>query len=288
MGRVVALVFEVAQASVPAPTFEEGFAELAQRLVDKFSLGLEEFIESPPGRNWYEFHRILRQQARRQRVKASLTAPVPFSKVIDPELLRLGSLVEAALGAALTALSNRDLALADQVVRDDLAVNELRYKLEEQYTARLSRADGRDTRPLVAALFLLAELERMGDHAEGIAKVALMLGPEPSLPLPTVITALAEKTVSMVKRTLQALEREDAQVARVLCGEDDEIDALYDRAYQELISTMIANPDRIAEATYALWVTHNLERIADRATNVCERVVYLVTGRVEELNVSKY
>lgn len=208
--------------------------------------------------------------------------------MIDPELLRLGSLVEAALGAALTALSNRDLALADQVVRDDLAVNELRYKLEEQYTARLSRADGRDTRPLVAALFLLAELERMGDHAEGIAKVALMLGPEPSLPLPTVITALAEKTVSMVKRTLQALEREDAQVARVLCGEDDEIDALYDRAYQELISTMIANPDRIAEATYALWVTHNLERIADRATNVCERVVYLVTGRVEELNVSKY
>ena len=222
------------------------------------------------------------------RVKASLTPPLPFRTVTDPGLLELGSLVESALEAAVAAMVNHDLAQADRVVRGDLAINDLRYRLEEQYTARLSTAGGHDVRPLVAGLFVLPELERMGDHAEGIAKVTLMLGPEPRLSIPTVVIDLARHTMSMVKRTLGALERQDAEVARALCREDDEIDALYDRAYQELISMMVASPDEITEATYALWITHNLERIADRATNVCERVVYLVTGHVEELNVSKY
>lgn len=206
----------------------------------------------------------------------------------DDVLLELGRLVETALTEALIALDRHDLVQADKVVRGDVEINRLRYKIEEQITARLSSSETGDTRWMVAALYVISELERMGDHAEGIAKVALMLGPNPSLAVPAVIGEMGTLTVSMVDRTLVALDKRDVKAARALCKEDDEIDALYDRAYQELISTMVSEHRHITEATYMIWVTHNLERIADRATNICERVIYLVTGRVEELNVSKY
>jgi phosphate transport system protein len=208
--------------------------------------------------------------------------------VADGGVLGLGRLVEEALAASLAALAHGDLALADRVVRDDLTVNRRRFELEEEMTQRLSTASGDDVRPLVGSLYVIAELERMGDHAEGIAKVALMLGRQPVLTVPKVVFDLGDRTRSLLQRTLTAFENEDAELARALCGEDDDIDALYDRAYQELIAVMVADPDRVTEATYMLWITHNLERIADRSTNICERVVYLVTGHVEELNVSKY
>ncbi|MEO8743970.1 MAG: phosphate signaling complex protein PhoU [Candidatus Dormiibacterota bacterium] len=206
----------------------------------------------------------------------------------DHGLLRLGGLVEGALTNALDALSGNDLALADGVVRGDLEINRARYQIEEQITDQLSGGDAGQVRWMVAALYVLSELERMGDHAEGIAKVTLMLGPHPTLSVPAVITEMGATTLKMVHRTLAAFEKRDARAARALCREDDEIDGLYDRAYQELISIMVADRKHVTEATYLIWITHNLERIADRATNICERVVYLVTGRVEELNVSKY
>lgn len=203
-------------------------------------------------------------------------------------LLELGRLVETALTDALIALDRHDLVLADKVVRGDVEVNRLRYQVEERITARLSGSEADEARWMVAALYVISELERMGDHAEGIAKVTLMLGPNPSLPVPAVIGEMGTLTVSMVDRTLGALNKRDIKAARALCREDDEIDSLYDRAYQELISTMVSDHRHITEATYMIWITHNLERIADRTTNICERVIYLVTGRVEELNVSKY
>lgn len=203
-------------------------------------------------------------------------------------LLDLGGLVERALAEALSALDHRDLVLADNVVRGDVEINRIRYHVEEQITSRLSGSDAGEARWMVAALYVISELERMGDHAEGIAKVALMLGPKPAVPVPAVIGEMGVRITSMVHRTLAALDTRDDKAARALCREDDEIDALYDRAYQELISIMVSDPKHITEATYMIWITHNLERIADRATNICERVVYLVTGRVEELNVSKY
>lgn len=203
-------------------------------------------------------------------------------------LLELGRLVETALSDALIALDRHDLALADKVVRGDLEINRLRYEVEEQITAQLIGSQAGAARWMVAALYVISELERMGDHAEGIAKVALMLGPNPSLPVPAVIGDMGSLTISMVDRTLAALHKRDVRSARAVCREDDEIDAFYDRAYQELISMMVSDHRRITEATYMIWVTHNLERIADRATNICERVIYLATGHVEELNVSKY
>ena len=206
----------------------------------------------------------------------------------DDGLLELGRLVETALTDSLIALDRHDMAFADRVVRGDTEINRRRYEVEEQITGRLSGGEAGDTRWMVAALYVISDLERMGDHAEGIAKVALMLGPNPSLVAPTVIGEMGNLTVSMVDRTLGALDKRDIKAARALCREDDEVDMLYDRAYQELISTMVSDSRHITEATYMIWVTHNLERIADRATNICERVIYLVTGRVEELNVSKY
>ncbi|TMD07323.1 MAG: phosphate signaling complex protein PhoU [Chloroflexi bacterium] len=201
----------------------------------------------------------------------------------------LGKRVDAALADALTALRERDLGLADRVVRADLEINRLRYALEEQASAKLAEtSDPLEVRTLVATLYVLSDLERIGDHAEGIAKVTLMLGPHPALSIPSVMVTMSQQVQAMVTRTLAALHRRDVDEARRLCGEDDEIDALYDRAYGELLSAMTGNRDIVSHATYLLWVTHNLERIADRTTNICERVVYLVTGRVEELNVSKY
>jgi len=208
--------------------------------------------------------------------------------VTDDVLLELGRLVETALTDALIALNRHDLVLADTVVRGDIAINRRRYEVEEQITARLSGNEVGDVRWMVAALYVISELERMGDHAEGIAKVTLMLGPTPSLSVPAVIDKMGTLTISMVDRTLAALDKRDVKAARALCREDDEIDSLYDLAYQELLSIMVADPGHITEATYMIWITHNLERIADRATNICERVIYLATGRVEELNVSKY
>jgi phosphate transport system protein len=208
--------------------------------------------------------------------------------VEDGVLLELGRLVETALTDSLIALDRHDMALADRVVRGDVEINRERYEIEEQITARLSASDAGDARWMVAALYVISDLERMGDHAEGIAKVTLMLGPKPSLGVPSVIGEMGTLTVSMVDRTLRALEKRDVKAARAICREDDEVDLLYDRAYQELISTMVSDNRHITEATYMIWVTHNLERIADRATNICERVIYLVSGRVEELNVSKY
>ena len=206
----------------------------------------------------------------------------------DDVLLDLGRLVETALTDALIALDRHDMAMADRVVRGDVEINRRRYQIEEQITGRLSGSEASEARWMVAALYVISDLERMGDHAEGIAKVTLMLGPNPSLALPAVIGEMGALTVSMVDRTLAALDKRDVKAARALCREDDEVDLLYDRAYQELISTMVSDNSHITEATYMIWVTHNLERIADRATNICERVIYLVSGRVEELNVSKY
>lgn len=206
----------------------------------------------------------------------------------DEVLLELGRLVQGALTDALNALAQQDLVLADQVVRGDVAINRLRYAVEEQITASLPGSETGEATWMVAALYVISELERMGDHAEGIAKVTLMLGPKPSLALPAVIGEMGKLTISMVDRTLSALAKRDVKAARALCREDDDIDSLYDRAYQELLTTMVSDHRHITHATYMIWVTHNLERIADRATNICERVVYLATGHVEELNVSKY
>lgn len=141
---------------------------------------------------------------------------------------------------------------------------------------------------LITILHVANELERMGDYAAGIGRISLMMGDEPPLKPLIDIPRMAEKASSMLKRSLDALVNRDVVLARQVCVEDDDVDGLYDQVYRELLVFMIQDPRTIQRATYLLWVSHNIERIADRVTNIAERVVFLVTGKMEEINVSSY
>jgi phosphate transport system protein len=145
-----------------------------------------------------------------------------------------------------------------------------------------------DLRIIVAVLNIITELERVGDHAEGIAKIAIMIGDEPPLKPLIDIPRMAEQTVDMLRRSLDAFINHDAKAARKISAEDDTVDQLYDQVFRELLTFMAEDPRTITRATRLIWVAHNLERSADRVTNICERVVFVVTGKMEEIGASKY
>lgn len=209
---------------------------------------------------------------------------------LQDEVLIMGSMVEKAITRSVEALRTRDVALSNGVVNDDAAINAKRYDLEEKciHTIALQQPMAADLRVLVAVLFIANELERMADHAEGIGRINLMLGEEP-LPRPLgEITEMSAKATDMLRRALTAFVERDAASARQICDEDDAIDTLYDNAYNALIHEMIRTPADVQRITYLIWTCHNLERIADRVTNICERVIFMVTGQLEEINVSRY
>jgi len=205
-------------------------------------------------------------------------------------MLALAGMVEAAIERCVRALRERDIELAQQIVVDDLLLNRKRYDIEEHCLEIMATQQplAGDLRTIVAVLHIIVDLERMGDHAEGIAKIALMLGDEPPLKPYIDIPRMAEIATRMLMSSVEAFKNRDADLARRICDQDDEVDALYDQVYRELVTYMVHDPKTIERATHLTWVAHNLERIADRVTNICERVVYLVEGRIEELNVSKY
>ncbi|MDP2673347.1 MAG: phosphate signaling complex protein PhoU [Dehalococcoidia bacterium] len=209
---------------------------------------------------------------------------------IQEDMLVIGGMVESAIQRSIDALKNRDLELARQVIADDVKINRKRYDTEEKCLELMATQQplASDLRTIVAVLHIIVDLERMADHGEGIAKIALMLADEPPLKPYIDIPRMAQKGIEMLRASLEAFNLRDAQRARAICNDDDEVDALYDQVYRELLTFMIQDPRTIQRATHLIWVAHNLERIADRVTNVCERVVYLVEGRIEELNVSKY
>ena len=209
---------------------------------------------------------------------------------LQGEVLILGSMVEKAIARALLALKERDLEASRQVIQEDDYIDSKRFEIEEACIDLIATQQpmGRDLRLLVAILHINTELERMGDYAEGIAKISLMMGDEPPLKPLIDIPRMGEKATSMLHRSLDALVNRDTVSALQVCNDDDEVDALYDQVYNELVLFMIRDPKSIQRATYLLWVSHDLERIADRATNIAERVVYLVTGKMTEVNVSKY
>lgn len=209
---------------------------------------------------------------------------------IQDEVLLLGSMVENAVDRAIDALKRRDLELSRKVVEQDVLVNRKRFDIEEKCVELLATQEpvARDLRTIVAVLNIIVDLERMADHAEGIGKISLMMGDQPPLKPLIDIPRMAQKANDMLRRSLDALVSRDAEAARRLCGEDDEVDALYDQVYRELLVFMLQDPRTIDRATHLLWVAHNLERIADRATNIAERVIFLVTGKMEEVGSSKY
>ncbi len=209
---------------------------------------------------------------------------------LQDEVLIMGSMVEKAVQRSVDALRTRDVALSNAVVHDDIAINAKRYEIEEAciHTIALQQPMAADLRVLVAVLFIANELERMADHAEGIGRINLMLGEEP-LPRPLgEIQEMGTLAGDMLRRSLTAFVERDDQAARLICDEDDAIDALYDQSYASLIQEMIRTPGDVQRITYLIWTSHNLERIADRVTNICERVIFMVTGQLEEINVSRY
>jgi phosphate transport system protein len=205
------------------------------------------------------------------------------------DVWRLAAKVEAQLAEAMRTLTDSDLEGADVVVQADLEINRLRYQIEERVTAELAPGLDEDRlHLLIAVLYVISDLERIGDHAEGIAKVALMLGRPPMRSLPASVLQLGVLVRAMLSAGVRVLRDRDVEGARLLVGDDDAIDRLYDDIYGEMIATMTAEPDTVVPCTYQLWATHNLERIADRVTNLCERTVYLGTGQIGDLNVSTY
>ncbi|GIW09976.1 MAG: phosphate signaling complex protein PhoU [Chloroflexi bacterium] len=209
---------------------------------------------------------------------------------LQDETLILGSMVDAAIAAAVDALKRRDLKESERVIAEDTLIDRKRWEIEQRSILVIAtqQPTAGDLRVIYAIVNIITDLERMADHAEGIAKISLMIGQSP-LPKPLIdIPRMSDHARSMLRRALDAFVNRDAETAKAIALEDDLIDALYDQVYRELLTIMIQDPKQITIATYLLWVAHNLERIADRVTNICERVVYTVTGRMEEINVSKY
>ena len=202
---------------------------------------------------------------------------------LTDDLLGLGSMVEKALVKALDALKGRDLEASAQVIREDDWIDEACTALEESTIELIASHQpvARDLRRLIATLHIAEELERMGDYAEGIAKISLMMGEEPPLKPLIDIPLMAEKATDMLRRSLDSLVNGDTAEARDVCDSDDEVDDLYDQVYQDLLAYMVADPGTIQRATYLLWIAHDLERVADRATNIAERVLYLETGQLD-------
>jgi phosphate transport system protein len=207
-------------------------------------------------------------------------------KALQDTLVRMGAMVDSALERSIKALVLHDPDLARQVIADDLHINRAQHEIEEQCIVLLATQQpmAGDLRIIVAILNIVVELERIGDYAEGIGKIALRLLEEPELKPLIDIPRMADIARELISQSLQSFVARDAGLARSVAERDDEVDALTDQVYRELLTYMLDDPKTIARATHLMWVSHNVERAADRATNIAERVVQLVTGDIEELN----
>ena len=210
-------------------------------------------------------------------------------RFLQEELLAVGSMVEKAIANSVDGLKRRDLKLSRQVVQDDAVIDARRYDIEERCVNLIAKQQpmATDLRTIITILQIVGELERIGDYASGIAKISLAMGNEPPIKPLIDIPRMADKASLMLRRSLDALVNRDIVAAAGVRADDDEVDALYDQIYRELLTFMLQDPRTITRATYLLWVAHDLERIADRATNIAKRVIYLVTGQhVETKNLA--
>jgi phosphate transport system protein len=209
---------------------------------------------------------------------------------LQQEVVSLAEIVDKAVIRAVDALKRRDLVESQQIVREDDYIDQKRYEIEERCIDLIATQQpmARDLRTIIALLHITVELERMGDYAEGISKISLMMGENPPLKPLIDIPRMADKATQMLRDSMDALVSRDVVKANQVLQDDDEVDALYDQVYRELLVFMIQDPNTIQKATYLLWAAHDLERIADRATNIGERVIFLVTGKMVEGGTSKY
>jgi phosphate transport system protein len=214
---------------------------------------------------------------------------VEYNRAFDSlkeDIVRLSEMVDRAIGQALVSLQERDAALARTIIEDDDAVNELRFKVEEACLTLIATQQpaATDLRAIVAAMNIVVDVERMGDYAAGIAKTVIRMGDEPLLKPLIDIPRMVELSRQMLREAIKAYAARDAAKAREIAGRDDEVDHLYKAIFDELVEIMAVTPGSATRATYLLWVAHNLERMGDRVTNIAERVVFITTGDMQELN----
>jgi len=209
---------------------------------------------------------------------------------LQQEVVSLAEIVDKATMRAVDALKRRDLVESQQVVQEDDYIDQKRYEIEDRCIDLIATQQpmARDLRAIIALLHITTELERMGDYAEGIAKISLLMGEEAPLKPLIDIPRMAEKATLMLRNSIDSLVSRDMVKANQVLQDDDEVDDLYDQVYRELLVFMLQDPQTIQRATYLLWAAHDLERIADRATNIAERVIYLVTGKMVESGLSRY
>lgn len=208
---------------------------------------------------------------------------------LQDEVLVLGSMVEKSISKALEALQRRDVEAARVVVDEDDEIDHKRILLEEHCIEIIATQQpvASDLRMVMALYTIAGELERIGDYAEGIAKISISLSAEPLLKPLIDIPRMADRARDMLDRSLNALVTRNILAAEQVCHDDDQVDDLYNQVFRELLIFMLQDPTTIKRATFLLWIAHDLERIADRATNIAERAIYLVTGAMEERNTSK-
>ena len=222
-------------------------------------------------------------EARNQSLRRTFEDELQATK---DDVLRLGAMVESQLQRAGQAMMQRDVDLADQVRWADTEVNELQRQINLEITSVIARQGpmARDIRELLALYHAAAELERMGDYATNIAKLAQQLAGEPELPIFRQVVRMEQLCREQLRAAMRALVDVSEEEARTVCRGDDEIDALYNSVYEDAMSLMEVSPERARQATHMLFAAHHLERLGDRVTNIGEDVVFLATGRVEDLN----
>jgi phosphate transport system protein len=204
-------------------------------------------------------------------------------------VLTLGSMVDKAVDRAVEALRGRDLAEAKRIIREDQRINQQRFDVEQSAILLMATQQpmASDLRFLAGVLHVATDLERMGDHARSIARLTIKLGDEPPLKPLVDIPRMGALCHDRLRAALDALVTRDPELAHRVAEQDAETDRLQDAVYEELLQIMTADPSTITRATYLLWVAHNLERVGDHITNICERVIYILTGHMEELNVMR-
>ncbi len=203
-------------------------------------------------------------------------------KNLYQEVALLANVVGKAINRSVEALKARDLVESKQLINEDDYIDQKRYEIEDLCVDLIATQQpmAGDLRAIVAMLHITVELERMGDYAEGIAKISLLMGDDPPLKPLIDIPRMADKATGMLRDSIDALVQRDEIMANRVIKDDDEVDDLYDQVSRELLLFMIQDPRTIQRATYLLWAAHDLERIADRATNIAERVIYMVSGKM--------
>jgi phosphate transport system protein len=207
---------------------------------------------------------------------------------VKDEVLLLGSMVEHAIIGSVEALKKRDIKAAEKIIAEDREINKKRFAIENQLMILIATQQpmAHDLRLLASTMEIISELERMGDYAKGIANINVRMGEEKLLKPLIDIPRMAQKGADMLHRALTAFVNEDVEAAKAIPLEDDEVDALYNQIYRELMMFIIQDPKSIERANWLLWVGHNLERVADRVTNICERTIFIATGEMGEIKAT--